>query len=158
KDRSRRYETASGLARDLEHYLADEPVEACPPSLSYRARKLLRRHRRLVATVAGAALLLSVAGFLAYRGQRLERQRLAEQHQHEQQLLAEKRQNALDKAMMVAMSGDLDAANKAIADAELLGASAGEIRMLRGQLAVYRQDPAEGLPHLQQAVLLLPES
>src|SRR6058998_1328487 len=33
KDRSRRYETASGLARDLEHYLTDQPVEACPPSL-----------------------------------------------------------------------------------------------------------------------------
>ena len=32
KDRSRRYETASGLARDVERYLADEPVEACPPS------------------------------------------------------------------------------------------------------------------------------
>ena len=32
KDRSRRYESASALARDVEHYLADEPVEACPPS------------------------------------------------------------------------------------------------------------------------------
>jgi serine/threonine protein kinase len=32
KDRTRRYETANGLARDLERYLADEPVEACPPS------------------------------------------------------------------------------------------------------------------------------
>ena len=30
KDRTRRYETASGLARDVEHYLADEPVEAVP--------------------------------------------------------------------------------------------------------------------------------
>jgi serine/threonine protein kinase len=32
KDRTRRYETANGLARDLQHYLADEPVEACPPT------------------------------------------------------------------------------------------------------------------------------
>ena len=32
KDRTRRYETANGLARDVERYLADEPVEACPPS------------------------------------------------------------------------------------------------------------------------------
>ena len=31
KDRTRRYETANGLARDVERYLADEPVEACPP-------------------------------------------------------------------------------------------------------------------------------
>src|SRR5207247_5847565 len=44
KDRSRRYETASGLARDLEHYPADEPVEAGPPSLRYRAHKMIRLH------------------------------------------------------------------------------------------------------------------
>ena len=39
KDRTRRYETASGLARDVEHYLADEPVEAGPPGAGYRLRK-----------------------------------------------------------------------------------------------------------------------
>ena len=36
KDRTRRYETANGLARDVERYLADEPVQACPPSAGYR--------------------------------------------------------------------------------------------------------------------------
>ena len=45
KDRARRYETANGLARDLQRYLADEPVEACPPSAGYRLRKLARRYR-----------------------------------------------------------------------------------------------------------------
>src|SRR6516165_9497711 len=39
KDRSRRYETATGLARDVQRYLWDEPVEACPPSAAYRLRK-----------------------------------------------------------------------------------------------------------------------
>src|SRR5262249_38122807 len=38
KDRSRRYETANGLAMDLQRYLADEPVLACPPSAGYRLR------------------------------------------------------------------------------------------------------------------------
>src|SRR5262249_15341854 len=37
KDRSRRYETANGFAMDLQHYLADEPVLACPPSAGYAA-------------------------------------------------------------------------------------------------------------------------
>jgi serine/threonine protein kinase/tetratricopeptide (TPR) repeat protein len=64
KDRSRRYQTASGLACDLERYLADEPVEACPPSAAYRLRKLARKHRRLL--VAGGAflglLMLAVIG------------------------------------------------------------------------------------------------
>jgi WD40 repeat protein/serine/threonine protein kinase len=58
KDRSRRYDTASGLARDLEHYLADEPVQACPPSTGYRLRKFLRRHRLPV--LAAALLLLTL--------------------------------------------------------------------------------------------------
>ena len=39
KERSRRYETANGLARDLERYLHDDVVEARPPSASYRLRK-----------------------------------------------------------------------------------------------------------------------
>jgi hypothetical protein len=30
KDRTRRYETANGLSKDVERYLHDEPVEACP--------------------------------------------------------------------------------------------------------------------------------
>ena len=39
KDRNRRYETANGLARDIEHYLHDEPVMARPPSAGYRFSK-----------------------------------------------------------------------------------------------------------------------
>jgi hypothetical protein len=45
KDRNRRYETANGLARDIERYLADEPVTAGPPSRRYRLGKFVRRHR-----------------------------------------------------------------------------------------------------------------
>src|SRR5262245_51040347 len=56
KDRSRRYDTASGLAKDVERYLKDEPVEARPPSVSYRLRKLVRRNRGKV--VVGAVVLL----------------------------------------------------------------------------------------------------
>ncbi len=59
KDRTRRYETASGLARDVERYLADEPVEACPPTAGYRLRKFARKHRRSVATAAAFAILLA---------------------------------------------------------------------------------------------------
>src|SRR5262249_21438288 len=39
KDRNRRYETASALAADVQHYLRDEPIAACPPSRWYRFRK-----------------------------------------------------------------------------------------------------------------------
>jgi serine/threonine protein kinase len=61
KDRSRRYETANGLARDLEHYLHDEVVEAQPPTAAYRLRKFVRKHRASLTTAATIMLLL-VAG------------------------------------------------------------------------------------------------
>ncbi len=58
KERNRRYETASGMARDIERYLHDEPVEACPPSVGYRVSKFARKHRVLLAIVTGCAALL----------------------------------------------------------------------------------------------------
>jgi serine/threonine protein kinase/WD40 repeat protein len=63
KDRTRRYETASGLAKDVEHHLRDEPVEACPPSAGYRLRKFARKNKRWLVTAAviAAVLLLSAA-------------------------------------------------------------------------------------------------
>src|SRR5262249_25663333 len=45
KDRNRRYETASALAADVQRYLHDEPVQACPPSAWYRFRKFVRRNK-----------------------------------------------------------------------------------------------------------------
>jgi len=61
KDRSRRYETANGLAHDIERYLADEPVDACPPSSTYRLRKLASKYKKALATAAAFVALL-VAG------------------------------------------------------------------------------------------------
>ena len=58
KERSRRYETANGLARDIERYLADDVVEARPPSASYRLRKLVRRNQGLVVAVSLIAMVL----------------------------------------------------------------------------------------------------
>src|SRR5205807_4111530 len=55
KDRTRRYESASGLARDVDHFLKEEAVEAGPPAASYRLRKFLRRNK---AKVLAATLLL----------------------------------------------------------------------------------------------------
>jgi serine/threonine protein kinase/tetratricopeptide (TPR) repeat protein len=60
KDRNRRYESPDALARDVERYLADEPVQGGPPSVAYRLRKFGRRHRVLVGGAA-AAVLAAVA-------------------------------------------------------------------------------------------------
>jgi WD40 repeat protein/serine/threonine protein kinase len=65
KDRARRYETANALARDIQRYLADEPVEACPPSTAYKLHKFARKHKKVLATAAAFVLLLAVAAILA---------------------------------------------------------------------------------------------
>jgi eukaryotic-like serine/threonine-protein kinase len=67
KDRTRRYETANAFAADVQRYLADEPVQACPPSAGYRLRKFARRHRGVLATATGlaVAVVLTVAALAA---------------------------------------------------------------------------------------------
>jgi tetratricopeptide (TPR) repeat protein/serine/threonine protein kinase len=59
KDRNRRYETASAFAADVQRYLHDEPVLACPPSALYRFGKFARRNKVGLA-IAGLILLLLV--------------------------------------------------------------------------------------------------
>jgi serine/threonine protein kinase/formylglycine-generating enzyme required for sulfatase activity len=63
KDRNRRYETASALAADVERYLRDEPVQACPPSAWYRFRKFARRNPAALWT--GSIVALALAGVIA---------------------------------------------------------------------------------------------
>jgi serine/threonine protein kinase len=58
KDRTRRYETASGFARDIERYLADEVVEARPPSRGYRLQKFVKRNK--VQVIAATLVLLTL--------------------------------------------------------------------------------------------------
>lgn len=58
KDRNRRYESPASLASDVERVLADEPVEACPPSRIYRTKKFIRRNRLLVSTVTVVTIAL----------------------------------------------------------------------------------------------------
>jgi eukaryotic-like serine/threonine-protein kinase len=76
KNRTRRYETANALARDIERYLHSEPVVARPPSLAYRAGKFVRRNRLAVGAVAAvfttllAGIVLSGIGFIRANRQR----------------------------------------------------------------------------------------
>ncbi len=75
KDRNRRYESASAFAADVQRYLQDEPVLACPPSTLYRLRKFARRHKGSL-SAAGLALLglLGVVGGLAINNQMIRQE------------------------------------------------------------------------------------
>jgi WD40 repeat protein/serine/threonine protein kinase len=88
KDRTRRYETANSLARDLQRSLAGEPVEACPLTAGYRLRKFARKNQKLLVTAAAFAvlLLLGVVGstWQAVRATQAEAVALAERDEKEQ--------------------------------------------------------------------------
>jgi serine/threonine protein kinase/tetratricopeptide (TPR) repeat protein len=77
KDRTRRYETANGLAMDLRRHLENEPVVARPPSAAYRLQKACRRHKAAFATAAliGAVLVAAtgVSAWQAFRATRAEK-------------------------------------------------------------------------------------
>ncbi len=61
KDRNRRYQTATGLYEDIERYLVDRPVQACPPSAIYKIRKFVKRKKRVVAMASALVVVLLAA-------------------------------------------------------------------------------------------------
>jgi WD40 repeat protein len=97
KDRKRRYESANGIAADIERYLNNETVQACPPSRSYQFRKFVRRNKAAlgIASAAALALLIGVVGLSASNAQ-IKR----EQKQTEQALFSEQEaKNDLTKSL-----------------------------------------------------------
>jgi len=67
KDRNRRYETANGLAADLNRHLNNEPVLARPPSMGYRLQKMAQRNKVAFTAVAAITGVLMLAAFISIR-------------------------------------------------------------------------------------------
>jgi superkiller protein 3 len=127
KDRNRRYETANGLAADVQRYLADEPVLACPPSAWYRFRKFARRKKAaLIMAACVCVALAGIAGGLGWairdRGAReegIERERLAREGALDQMV-----ERTLDEALGLIEIGKWPEALVAVERADkLLGAA-----------------------------------
>jgi tetratricopeptide (TPR) repeat protein len=93
KDRTRRYETANGLAMDVQRYLNNDPVVARPPSRLYRFQKLVRRNK--IIFIASGLVLLSLVVGLGLSTWLFFREREA---RHEQMILREKAENAEQRA------------------------------------------------------------
>jgi serine/threonine protein kinase/WD40 repeat protein len=92
KDRTRRYETANGLATDIERHLANEPVTARPPSRLYELQKTVRRHKVGFAAT-GAFILVLAAGALvstwqAVRATNAKQRALTAEHEQARLLVA----------------------------------------------------------------------
>jgi tetratricopeptide (TPR) repeat protein/serine/threonine protein kinase len=135
KDRSRRYQHASAFAADVQHYLADEPVLACPPSAGYRLRKFSRRNKARLAMAACVALtvlvcLLAGAGLWYQRHRRLEASasRVQESSRDARTLVAG---NRLHLARRVLAGAITEIGN----DREALGSLADDVAALDSEVA-----------------------
>jgi WD40 repeat protein/serine/threonine protein kinase len=152
KDRNRRYETASGLSRDIQRYLRDAPVVACPPTPSYRLRKFARRNKVVLAVGAliSAAIVLTIVGATGY-SLALHQAQVADRLREAQARTA--------KALEVANTEREEATRlKAEADAYRLQAQrvSATLAMERGLFLCERGDAATGLLWLGHSLELAP--
>jgi serine/threonine protein kinase len=110
KDRNHRYQSASGLAQDIGRYLNDEPVEASPPSATYRLRKLVRLYRGplAAATVVIISLVVAtlVSSWQAVRATRAMAAAVAEKQRADQEAMTAKRITESFQEMLGLMDPD----------------------------------------------------
>jgi tetratricopeptide (TPR) repeat protein len=147
KDPSRRYASAAELADDLERYLEGKPIQPRRVGQAERLWRWCRRRPGLSAAAACVLVAVGIAGLFARQAYLTDQQRRAGE-----------RQFAEERAQLAAMSGDAGGAAKAIDEAEALGASPGQMHLLRGQAAFYQGNVEAAWEHLEQAVSLMPDS
>jgi serine/threonine protein kinase len=139
---------ASVVEKRLTDYLASvekrlRRAERDRAAALARAKEARRRMLWVAASAGLFLLLLLLAAFFAWRESKARQEHLTD---------------TLDRTLSAAMSGDLDTAEQAVAEAEAAGASAGQVHMLRGQIALHRGKSLEARQHLEEAVRLLPKS
>jgi tetratricopeptide (TPR) repeat protein len=161
KDPDRRYQSARDMAEDLRRYVQRFAVLARRAGPVTRALKWMRRHPAGTLLLFSLAILIPTAGFLAYQvhvaelqRQETERQRLAEQ----QQSAIDKAQSAIEKAQLTTRSGDFEKAQEILTEAERLGVSAAQVKLLRGQILLHSGKTRDALKKFEEAAALQPES
>jgi serine/threonine protein kinase len=144
KDPDRRYQTGKEMAEDLRRYVDRFAISARRAGSWTRLTKWVKRHPAVAGLLACLFVAMLTAGFFAYQA-KLGRD----------ELRAEKRQAAVERAILEAMSGDAQAALQAINEAE---DKPGQLNMLRGLVEYHSGRPKEAVVYLQQADLQLPRS
>src|SRR5207244_586027 len=139
KDRSRRYETANDFAKDVQRYLAGEPVLACPPSAGYRLRKFVSRNKAgLTMTSVSAVALLAVIALIVGSSFTL---RLQQEQDRTQQALEDAQQQ---RARADGFRGEAERLSSALA-------------LQRGLALCEQGDAARGMLWLAHSLKIAPE-
>jgi hypothetical protein len=146
KDPDRRYQSADAMAEDLRRYFNRFAISARRVGVAGRVLRWSRRHPGAALGVVGVAVAVTLASFFGYQASRAEQRR---QQRSEAQLVRIEREHALEAALVASSSGDLDKAELAISRAEKSGASAAQVRTLRGQVAYFRGDLERALAELE---------
>ncbi|MEM7393618.1 MAG: WD40 repeat domain-containing serine/threonine protein kinase, partial [Verrucomicrobiota bacterium] len=134
KERARRYDSASAFAMDIERFLNNESVEACPPSLVYRLSKFMIKHRVAAGFIllATLSLVLITAGSM-WAAVHFNRQEILQRH------LAIEREQERDRAFRKAYLADMRVAQQDL--------ESGQLARLHELLARYL--PQDGQPDLR---------
>ncbi|MCY2986811.1 MAG: protein kinase [Planctomycetota bacterium] len=143
KDPANRYRTAGDMGADLDRYLNGFSIRARRVSPVGRTLRWVNRSRTVAASLVGVVALALVATLFAYWS-----------HVATVKLIELK----LEQALIAALVGEFDRANKLIDETEQLGAEPGRVQMLRGQVAFHCNDTEKAVHHLHAAVNLLPRS
>jgi WD40 repeat protein/serine/threonine protein kinase len=145
KDRSRRYDTANGLATDLKRHLNNEPVIARPASAAYKLQKAWRRNKVMFTAAAAVAIALLVGISLStWQAVEASRARDAEKNQR---LVAQAERDKARTAQAEAERARLDAdAEVYVANMKLAGQAweKGNFGQLRQLLKATRNSPDRG--------------
>jgi tetratricopeptide (TPR) repeat protein len=158
KDPDRRYQTAAAMAEDLRRYLHRFAIRAHRAGPLERLWKWTRRHPGLSAGLACALVAAAAAAYFGNRARLAQEQAEADQLQFQEERRESQRRSALERTTVTAMSGKFTEAGEALDEAARLGASEPEIRLRRGQIALYEGRTQDALVHLEKAVQALPDS
>jgi len=155
KDKRARYQTAGGLAADLDRWLKGEPILAHAPSVIYRAKKFMFRRRNLItAVVLGALLPLAAVGIIIWQKkkaeegfktahEKVERDRLAsdEKAKREGEKRAEETKRAEDEKKRAAEESRRKDAQKSIYEAMVCMQNGNYDRAIEHYSAAMKSDP-----------------
>jgi serine/threonine protein kinase/tetratricopeptide (TPR) repeat protein len=163
KDRTRRYDTSSGLALDIQRYLSNEPVLARPPTRFYRLQKLVRRNKPIF-----AAIMVSVTALMAglalslylFVRERAERQRAVAAEREQARLRQQAEFQAalgqkLTYAGVLMSRGQIDDAERLVGEAPLMPSLASFFTVF-GSLHARRGQWAQAVTNFTKVVELLP--